>query len=260
MHVISISPETEENLAGQKTSREPRKPAGYRQEHRLPPGPVTTEALSPRPARRLTKSPELLTSPSGRSTQACDSVPRRAQTKPQPALSRRVRRKANGGLPKFAKRTISETEARRLAQLRCDDARVLLTASLKRPACSASAFYLAGIAIEVCLKALVLRRHPRLRAEVDQSSLSRRERDVYREIYTKHDLVRLVELTDVDAILCSRLGDQRGKQASIDLRSICPQWKPAARYHCDPLPSIEVEFFVERAQVLTKVLSCESKR
>jgi hypothetical protein len=127
----------------------------------------------------------------------------------------------------FAKRRLTPNQLRAVAEMRSDDAKVLLECGQKARA--NGAMYLGGFVIECLLKALLLERHPNLMSPVDPAKLSKDDRDVLNMLYG-HDLADMLDfLPEVRSKLVVA-NNSANQPIWQPFRDICEEWSVFARF------------------------------
>jgi hypothetical protein len=145
----------------------------------------------------------------------------------------------------FAKRRLTPSQFRAVAELRMDDARALLRTG--QNARTNGAMYMAGFVVECLLKALLLERHPNLQVAVDPAALSRPDRDVLALLYG-HDLDDMLGfLPEVQNKLLA-IAAAGGRPTWASFAAVCGQWAVYARYSTVQAPVAEAREFLRTVE------------
>jgi hypothetical protein len=128
----------------------------------------------------------------------------------------------------FGKRRLTPGQLRSVAERRFDDAICLFESGAA--ARTNGAMYLGGFVIECLLKALLLERHSNLQSKVDPAKLSSSDKEVFRLLFTSHELdAMLAFLPEVESKL--KALQLSGVPAIWErFRAVCEQWTVYARY------------------------------
>ena len=138
-----------------------------------------------------------------------------------------------------------------MAERRFADAQYLLAS--RNPERANGAIYMAGFVIECLMKALLLDRHPNLRARVDPAKLSRSDREVWGLLYA-HDLDDMLGfLPELEEKLFG-LRIHSGQSVWEAFKTICEEWTVYARYSPMTANLGQAEAFVETVEEVKKWL------
>lgn len=145
---------------------------------------------------------------------------------------------ARGGV--FGKRWLTPGQLRAVAELRFDDAICLFNS--RENARATGAMYMGGFVIECLLKALLLERHPNLRARVDRAKASKSDAAVHRLLFGHELDAMLAFLPEVRRKFGAM---EEGKARWGRFRAICEQWTVYARYSPQRATREEARRFLE---------------
>ena len=143
----------------------------------------------------------------------------------------------------FARQRLTPRQARTVADRRRADAGALQ--GLRQNRYANGAMYLAGIAVELLLKALLLEKYPWLQRNV-AAALDRQQRNLRDVCYRWHDLEAVLErLPDLAARL--EAADPRLLQG---LKKLCAEWTIHIRYSTYQATHAESAAFLDRLREL----------
>jgi hypothetical protein len=143
----------------------------------------------------------------------------------------------------FGKRRLTPGQLRSVAERRFDDAKCLLdTGDAAR---TNGSMYMGGFVVECLLKVILLERHRNLQPPVDPATLSPSDKEVFRLLFTSHELdAMLAFLPEVEAKL-KALQRSRGSAIWERFRTVCEQWTVYARYSPKLAPREDARVFMD---------------
>jgi len=151
----------------------------------------------------------------------------------------------------FARQRLTTGQMRAVAERRFDDAKALCETGQNARANGAQ--YLAGIVIEILLKAALVEAFPGV-AVLKSYEVSSADRLVWNLIWRSHDLAEMLEhLPNLKASI-SRRGRIAGKPYLNWLAAICGSWTIFARYSPVTSTMEEAKVMLERVRTLKAVL------
>lgn len=137
------------------------------------------------------------------------------------------------------------------ARQRLDDAQALLATGKRAHA--TGAVYLGGFAIEILLKARLVRQYPGIAAK-QQHEINERERHIWNLIWRQHNLsAMLLELPQLESALIAR-SEIDQKPYWKNLKEFCSFWKVHLRYAADRISMNDARRKLQRIDQLMEHL------
>lgn len=138
-----------------------------------------------------------------------------------------------------------------VAERRFDDA-VALQATGQNARANGVA-YLCGFVVEILLKARLVAKFPAI-ARKRQHEVEDAEREVWRLIWTQHDLEGMLsQMGELEAALKLR-GERDGRDHLAELKKITASWTIQARYSSRQMLMHEASAFLDRVRTLKDLL------
>jgi hypothetical protein len=169
------------------------------------------------------------------------------------AARRRRRGRKGGAHAIFERPQLNATQLLTVADRRLEDATYLANSGLNARA--NGAMYLAGFAVECCLKSALLRTYPWLRNAATPEGRSDADRTIWMLCYRSHALDEIVaRLPGLREQVRAR--DQLGAHSGWDvLREVCSTWTIMARYSPLQADSNEAGVFVDKIKEIRRCLA-----
>lgn len=138
-----------------------------------------------------------------------------------------------------------------VAERRFDDAAALCDTGENARANGAQ--YLAGIVLDILLKAQLMRRHPEITRkrpyEVTES-----EREVWNLIWRSHDLAAMLDRMPSLVAAVRKRGEHAGRNLDGWLRTLCAEWTVLLRYSTRTSTITEARNMLERVRQVKESL------
>lgn len=115
------------------------------------------------------------------------------------------------------------------------------------------AMYLAGLVIDILLKAQLMRQYPEV-ARKRPHEVTEGERRIWSLIWRSHDLAEMLEQHPSLAAAVAKLGEQAGRPYLTWLNQICGTWTIFVRYSSLTTEMEDARVMLERVRVLKEVL------
>jgi hypothetical protein len=151
----------------------------------------------------------------------------------------------------FAKRRLTVGQLRAVADRRFGDAEALVATGDNARANGAQ--YLAGIVVEIRLKAELVRMYPSV-ARQRPHDVKDAERRVWNMIWRSHNLTEMLEQATTLRASVDAAGERAGRPYFEWLADICGRWTVFARYTSVTRTMGEARSMLERVRLLKEVM------
>ncbi len=152
----------------------------------------------------------------------------------------------------FTKLRLKPDQMRAVAERRFGDSKCLVKSNDTDRA--NGAIYMAGLVIECLLKALLLDRHPNLRAGIDPARLTSSDKEAFNLIYQRHELDDMCGFIPELEKKLSDVKTKSGLSAWREFENICEEWAIHARYSAQFATLAKARRYLETVEEVKKWL------